>query len=100
VITESDARRIAEAELATSYYPAVITRVVEQDRGWEFHWDYAAYVETGDRYYSVIGGGPILVSRQDGSIIPGPPLPTVPTDDDGVVAIQARFLRVPRKRAE
>jgi immunity protein 35 of polymorphic toxin system len=101
VITESDARRIAEAELASPHNPAVITHVFEEERGWEFHWDYAAYVETGDRRFSVIGGGPILVSRQDGSIIAGPPLAgTIPTNDPGVVAIEAKSLRVPRKRAE
>jgi hypothetical protein len=99
VITESDARRIAEAELATYYDPPVITDVVEEERGWEFHWNSRAYVETGDTSHRLIGNVPFLVSRMDGSII-WPPLPTIPTDDAGVVAIQARTLRKPRKRAE
>ena len=72
MITESDARRIAQAEMATFYNPAVITQVVEEARDWEFHWNSAAYVETGDPKHRLIGNEPILVSRQDGSIIPGP----------------------------
>ena len=97
MITESDARRIAEAELAT--YPAVITHVVEEERGWEFHWNSAAYVKTGDTSHRLIGNVPFPVSRQEWSII-WLILPTIPTDDPGVVAIQAGSLPVPRKRAE
>ena len=99
MITESGARRIAEAELASYYDPPVITDVVEEERGWVFHWNFRAYVETGDTFHRVIGNVQFLVSRMDGSII-WPPLPTTPTDDPGVVAIQARMLRTPRKRTE
>ena len=40
MITESGARRIAEAELASYYDPPVITDVVEEERGRVFHWNF------------------------------------------------------------
>jgi hypothetical protein len=74
VITESDARRVAEAELATfGGDRRVITRVIEEERGWQFNWNSAAYVETGDTRDRLVGNVPILVSREDGSIISQPP---------------------------
>ncbi len=90
MITELDARRVAEAKLATiGSDRMMITSVVEEERGWEFHWNSAAYLETGDIKKARFGNVPILVSREDGSIIPRPPLKWGPTErPTGVVLLR------------
>ncbi|MFD8483907.1 YrhB domain-containing protein [Kitasatospora sp. NPDC059673] len=45
-----------------------ILRVEEHPHGWLVFWQSAEFVRTRDRHTALIGSGPYLVDRQDGSI--------------------------------
>ena len=70
MISEAEARRIAETALAERGGGLVIMRTVEHDIGWEYRWQSREYVESGDDSVMLIGTAPILVNRTDGSLIP------------------------------
>jgi hypothetical protein len=78
VVIKQDAIRIAEAHLRnlrSKPYPEGEERVVddewtiERDYGWLFTFNTAEYVRTRDRRFRLIGNGPLLVRRDDGSVI-------------------------------
>ena len=78
VVTKQDAIRIAETHLRnmrSKPYAAGEERVVddewtiERDYGWLFIFNTAEYLRTRDRRFRLIGNGPLLVRREDGSVI-------------------------------
>jgi hypothetical protein len=67
VIEEAEARRIAESLLADS---DGITDVAENRIGWTYFWNSEAYIETNDEMQGIIGNAPIIIDREDGSVVP------------------------------
>ena len=41
---------------------------IEKEYGWVFFYDTRKHLETGNVSYALIGGGPIVVERKDGSL--------------------------------
>ncbi|MFJ9942953.1 YrhB domain-containing protein [Streptomyces erythrochromogenes] len=48
--------------------PEVVTRVVRHEFGWLVSTQSRAWPETGDSGHLIVGGGPILVDGEDGSV--------------------------------
>lgn len=78
MITKEEARRIAETylrSLRSKPCPEGEERVVddewtiERDYGWLFVYNTAEYVRTRSRRHRLIGNGPLLVRRDDGSVV-------------------------------
>jgi hypothetical protein len=67
VITQEDARRIADGRLSELERPVTIIRVIELEDQWEVHWASTGY--DPNEVEGVPTGNPLLVSKQDGSII-------------------------------
>jgi len=40
---------------------------IEKEYGWIFFYDSKIHLETGDYRYSLVGGGPLLIEKSDGS---------------------------------
>jgi hypothetical protein len=70
MISEREARELAEAELARSGLPggSVIVGSDEFDVGWVYYYDSKNHHETGEFRYTIAGNAPILVDRRDGSV--------------------------------
>lgn len=69
MVTEAEARRLAEAQLVAMGPDAyVITHVRETEVGWVFFYDSKRHQETGDLRDALGGNAPILVHRSDGSV--------------------------------
>src|SRR5260370_20974589 len=66
MIEEAEARRIAESLLADT---EALTDVAENRIGWTYYWNSVAYIETGDEMQGIIGNAPIIIDRNDGSIV-------------------------------
>jgi Immunity protein 35 len=43
-------------------------RTVEKDFGWVFYWTSRPWHETGDFQQAIVGNGPIIISREGGSL--------------------------------
>jgi hypothetical protein len=43
-------------------------RTVEKDYGWVFYWTSRPWHETRDIQFAIAGNGPIIISREDGSL--------------------------------
>jgi hypothetical protein len=67
VITQEDAQRIAHGKLSDLERPVTITRVIELEDQWEVHWDSPGY--DPNEVEGVPIGNPLLLTKQDGSII-------------------------------
>ncbi|MGI5171181.1 YrhB domain-containing protein [Spirillospora sp. CA-253888] len=69
VLRDTERRYAAEG----SAKPLVITKVIEHRLGWILHWQAQAFADSGDWRDMLIGTGPYLVDRHDGSVhfIPG-----------------------------
>jgi Immunity protein 35 len=71
VITEAEARRIAESRLGEQLATGqvAIIEVVEHSIGWSYHWQSSEFIRTGDDMIALTGNWPILVSRRDGRVL-------------------------------
>lgn len=77
MITNEEAARIAKAFVDKNFPPEAgeppvvvdASATVEKAYGWIFHYDTATALETGDPDESLLGGGPLLVLREDGRIV-------------------------------
>jgi len=69
-LDHTEARRLAEAELANTAVPGgvVITGEEEFTVGWVFFWNSTRFAESGDFRDGLAGNAPVLVDRSDGSV--------------------------------
>ncbi|MEU5869850.1 YrhB domain-containing protein [Nonomuraea sp. NPDC047529] len=80
MLTEPEARRLAEAELARLYEEEcayfdpddsfVLTTMEECSIGWVYHYQSARYLRTGEFTAALGGNAPILIHRRSGAIVP------------------------------
>jgi hypothetical protein len=80
MLTEPEARGIAEEEPARIYEEVrgysdygggfVIVDAQEYPIGWAYHYQSAQHLRTGDISAMLAGNAPILIDRQDGTILP------------------------------
>ena len=70
MVSEHEARELAEAEFAKSPLPGgcVVVGSEEFDGGWVYYYDSRLHQETGELRHANAGNAPILVDRQDGSV--------------------------------
>lgn len=70
MLTEAQARRLAEEHLASWSYPEplVVTGIQEFDVGWTFFYNTERHQRTGAFTDGLLGNSPILVDRRDGSV--------------------------------
>ncbi|MBV9768361.1 MAG: hypothetical protein JOZ32_02215 [Bryobacterales bacterium] len=69
-----EARRIAQAYLddvqvdPPTELAILEGSTLEREFGWVFFWNSKHYIETGDFSYALVGGGPLIVDRTDGTV--------------------------------
>ncbi len=68
MITRERAVQLAEALPARSDPPPAVAKVQEHPLGWLVFWQSADYLRTRKLRYRLVGHGPYLVDREDGSI--------------------------------
>ena len=70
MVSEPEARQLAEAEVAKSQIPGgcIIVGSDEFDVGWVYFYDSKLHHESGETRHAIAGNAPILVDRSDGSI--------------------------------
>lgn len=68
-ISRSDARRIAEGQLAGLFAGSPVDVAImdehtrEEDFGWVFFYESKTYLQTGDFRHRLVGNGPLIVDR-------------------------------------
>ncbi|RBQ21278.1 hypothetical protein DP939_00700 [Spongiactinospora rosea] len=80
MLTEPEARRLAEAEIARlceegrAYFDPedtfVVSAMEECSIGWVYHYQSARYLRTGESTAALGGNAPILIGRRNGAILP------------------------------
>lgn len=80
VLTEPEARRLAEAEIARLYREVrayfdpddsfVVSAVEECSIGWVYYYQSARCLRTGEFTAALGGNAPILIDRRNGAILP------------------------------
>lgn len=80
VLTEPEARRLAEAELTRLYEEErayfdpddsfVLTTIEECSIGWVYYYQSARCLRTGEFTAALGGNAPILIDRRNGAILP------------------------------
>ena len=85
MINQLQAREIVYEEInkRDPYWPDKPEMIIldeyttEEEYGWVFYWTSRPWHETGDFRHAIAGNGPIIISREDGSLYPcgtSPPL--------------------------
>jgi hypothetical protein len=75
VIDKATAEKMVADYVNASYHVdgdeliVVDEATIEKDYGWVFFYTSRRFIETGDICYVVAGNGPILVDRQNGTLI-------------------------------
>ncbi|GAA2878299.1 YrhB domain-containing protein [Nonomuraea rubra] len=80
MLTEPEARRLAEAEMARLHREVsayndpddsfVVSAVEECSIGWVYYYQSARYMRTGEFTAALGGNAPILIDRRNGAILP------------------------------